>query len=70
MSKEVLKNSDKKDSKENKAGRAAQSKASKTKLTERKEFEIVKDGKHLKKGDKVKLTAPTEHLYREIGMIK
>jgi len=62
--------SNKKDSKENKAGRAAQSKAGNTRLSKKKEFSIAKDGKHLKKGDKVLLNEPTEHLFREIGMIK
>lgn len=70
MAKEVLEKSEKKDNPENKAGRVAQSKAGKTRLTDRKEFEIIKDNKHFKKGQKVKLTAPTEHLFREIGLIK
>lgn len=60
----------KKDSEANKKGRAAQSKAGKTRLNAKKEFVITKDGKHLNKGDKVLLNKPTEHLFREIGMIK
>lgn len=66
---EVLKESPKKDSKEAREARAAQA-VGKVKLNDTKEFEIVKDGKHLKKGDKVKLNKPTEGLFRKLGFIK
>ena len=67
--KEVLQESPKKDSKENKFIRAAQS-VGNTRITERKEFEIIKDSKHLAKGRKVKLCRPTEELFRAKGLIK
>ena len=66
---EVLAVSPKKDSKENKFIRAAQS-VGNVKLNETKEFEIIKDSKHLLKGAKVKLNAPTEGLFRAKGLIK
>lgn len=69
MAKEVLKESPKKDSEENKRIRAAQS-VGNVKLNERNEFEIIKDSNHLKKGEKVKLNAPTEALFRAKGLIK
>ena len=67
--KEVLQQSEKRDSKENKAIRAAQS-VGNVKLNEKKEFEIIKDSKHLAKGVKVKLNAPTEEVFRSKGLIK
>jgi len=67
--KEVLQESTKKDSKENKEARASQS-VGNVRLSERKEFEIVKDSKHLKKGEKVSLCKPTEALFRHKGLIK
>lgn len=68
-SQEVLKESLKKDNAENKFIRAAQS-VGNVRLNERKEFEIVKDSNHLKKGDKVKLNAPTAALFKAKGLIK
>lgn len=67
---EVIKESPKKDSVANVKARSAQSEAGKVRLNQTKEFEIVKVGKHLKKGQKVKLNAPTEELFRELGLIK
>ena len=67
--KEVLKESPKKDSKENRFIRAAQSVGA-VKLSERKEFEIIKDSNHIKKGEKVSLCRPTEELFRAKGLIK
>lgn len=66
---EVAKVSDKANSKENKEARASQS-VGNVKLNDRKEHEIVKDGKHLKKGDKVSLCKPTEALFKHLGYIK
>lgn len=66
---EVLKPSLKKDSKENVDIRSAQS-VGNVKLNKTKEFEIIKDSKHLSKGRKVKLNAPTEALFRAKGLIK
>lgn len=69
---EVLKESSKKDSKENKFIRSAQS-VGKTTITGKKgrrEFEIIKDSRHLEKGRKVKLCRPTEELFRAKGLIK
>jgi hypothetical protein len=66
---EVLKSSEKKDSSENRKIRAAQS-VGNVKLNETKVFEIIKDSKHLAKGRKVKLNAPTEALFRAKGLIK
>lgn len=66
---EVLKPSEKKDSSENRKIRAAQS-VGNVKLNETKVFEIIKDSKHLAKGRKVKLNAPTEALFRAKGLIK
>tara|TARA_R110000782_G_scaffold72273_3_gene144784 strand:- start:1124 stop:1336 length:213 start_codon:yes stop_codon:yes gene_type:complete len=66
---EVLNTELKKDSKENKFIRAAQS-VGNVKLNERREFEIIKDSKHLAKGTTVKLNAATEGLFRAKGLIK
>lgn len=66
---EVLTPSPKKDSPENKFIRSAQS-VGNVKLNLRKEFEIIKDSEHLKKGEKVKLNAATEGLFRAKGLIK
>lgn len=66
--KEVLVES-KKDSKENKFIRSAQS-VGNVRLSEKKSFEIIKDSKYLKKGEKVELNAPTEGLFRAKGLIK
>lgn len=66
---EVLTPSPRKDSAENKALRSAQS-VGNVKLNLKKEFEIIKDSEHLKKGEKVKLNAPTEGLFRAKGLIK
>lgn len=67
--KEVLKESPKKDNEANRFIRAAQA-VGNVKLNERKEFEIIKDSNHLKKGRKVKLNKPTEALFRAKGLIK
>lgn len=64
-----LQTSDKKDSKENKEIRSSQSKAGKVKLNERKEYTIKKDSKHLKKGEKVQLNAPTAEVFKSKGLI-
>jgi hypothetical protein len=66
---EVAKVSDKANSAENKAARASQS-VGNVKLNDREVFEIVKDGKHLKKGDKVSLCKPTKALFKHLGYIK
>jgi hypothetical protein len=66
---EVLTPSPKKDNTENKFIRSAQSVGA-VKLNLRKEFEIIKDSNHLKKGQKVKLNAATEGLFRAKGLIK
>lgn len=62
--------SEKKDSPENKAIRASQVKAGKIKLTDRKEVEIIKDCKHFKKGDKVKLGLATYEVFKAKGLVK
>lgn len=69
MAKEVLKESPKRDSEENKKIRASQS-VGNVKLNEKKEFEIIKDSKHLNKGQKVELNKPTEAIFRAKGLIK
>lgn len=69
MAKEVLKESPKRDSEENKKIRASQA-VGNVKLNEKKEFEIIKDSKHLNKGQKVKLNKPTEAIFRAKGFIK
>ena len=68
-SQEVLTQSPKKDNAENKTIRAAQS-VGNVKLNLKKEFLIIKDSKHIKKGEKVKLNAATEGLFRAKGLIK
>jgi hypothetical protein len=68
MSKDVLKESPKKDSEAAKKARSAQS-VGKVKLNDTTEYEIVKDGKHLKKSEKVKLNKPTAGLFKELGLI-
>ena len=67
--KNVLAPSAKKDSPENRKIRAAQA-VGNVKLNEKKEFEIIKDSRHLAKGKKVWLNKPTEALFREKGLIK
>ena len=67
--KEVLAQSEKKDNPENRKIREAQS-VGNVKLNETKVFEIIKDSRHLAKGRKVKLNAPTEGLFRAKGLIK
>jgi hypothetical protein len=62
-------------SKENKAIRASQSKAGEKKngivfLSERKEYEIIQDSKHLRKGEKVKLNAATYEVFKAKGLVK
>lgn len=66
---DVLQESPKKDSEENRKIRAAQS-VGNVKLNDKKEFEIIKDSAHLKKGRKVQLNKPTEGLFRAKGLIK
>lgn len=66
---EVLTPSAKKDSPENKAIRKAQA-VGNVWLTRTKEFEIIKNSKHLAKGEKVKLNRPTEEVFRAKGLIK
>lgn len=62
--------SDKRQSKESVSIRAAQTKAGKVKLNERKEYEIIKDGKHVVKGEKVQLNAATAEVFRAKKLIK
>lgn len=69
MADEVLKVSEKKDSPEAKAARKAQA-VGKVKLSKREEFTVIKDGNHLKKGDKISVCKPTEALLRELKYIK
>lgn len=64
-----LEQSDKSNNAENKAIRAMQS-VGNVKLNATKEFEIITDSKWFKKGDKVKLNAPTEGIFRGKKLIK
>ena len=66
---EVLTPSARKDSPENKAIRKAQA-VGNVWLTRTKEFEIIKNSRHLAKGEKVKLNKPTEEVFRAKGLIK
>lgn len=63
-------NEDKANNAQNKEIRKAQNKAGKTRVSERKEYTIIEDSKHFKKGDKVKLVAPTAEVFRAKGYIK
>ena len=67
--KKPLEKSDKASNAENKAIRSMQS-VGNVKLNARKEFEIISDNKWFKKGDKVKLNAPTEGIFRGKKLIK
>lgn len=67
--KKPLEKSDKANNVENKAIRSMQS-VGNVKLNARKEFEIISDNKWFKKGDKVKLNAPTEGIFRGKKLIK
>lgn len=67
--KKPLEQSEKANNAENKAIRAMQS-VGNVKLNARVEYEIIADNKWFKKGDKVKLNAPTAEIFRGKKFIK